>query len=157
MYIAQSKQWSTPIPWHISGHMWTVIVSIFVNCSSIAGQETLIWHDNVRFQCVCGTACVCHFCTRLLFFFAIITVGSVGALRWSVVLLASLIGPTLDRLRFFAGDIKIWMTDCLTACMIHQSQLTDVFLYSSSYTFRAMPLADMTHAEGHLIYIYSWF
>ena len=44
------------------------IASIFINCSSIVGQETLIWHENVRFQCPCGTVFVIfvldhlHFC-----------------------------------------------------------------------------------------------
>ena len=41
-----------------SCHSHACIASIFVNCSSIAGQETLIWHDNVRFQCGCGTVFV---------------------------------------------------------------------------------------------------
>ena len=41
------------------------IASIFVNCSSIAGQETLIWHDNVR---SCGTVFVIFVLDYYLYF-----------------------------------------------------------------------------------------
>ena len=54
--IQHSDQWSTPISWHSSCRSYLdSIASIFVNCSSIADQETLIWNENVRFQCSCGT------------------------------------------------------------------------------------------------------
>ena len=43
----------------------------------------------------------------IIFIAIIMCIGSVGALRYFVVLLASLIGPTLDQLHFFAGGIKI--------------------------------------------------
>jgi len=92
------------------------IASIFVNCSSIApGQETMIWHDNVRFQCACGTVFVIFVLDYYIFLFLQLSrVGSVARSPWMIcVLLASLIGPTLDRLHFFAGDIKIWLTDWL--------------------------------------------
>ena len=42
---------------HLTSYL-DCIASMFINCSSIAGQETLIWHEDVRFQCPCGTVFV---------------------------------------------------------------------------------------------------
>ena len=78
------------------------IASIFINCSSIAGQETLIWHENVRFQCPCGTV----FVILVLNIFAIITCKFCRSPWMICVLLASLICPTLDRLHFLHGTLK---------------------------------------------------
>ena len=54
--------------------------------------------------------CVIFVLDYFIYFFS--CVGSVGALRWFVVLLASLIGPMLDRLHFFLqGTLKFdWLT-----------------------------------------------
>ena len=87
------------------------IASIFINCSSIASQETLIWHENVRFQCPCGTVFVIfvldHY-RSLFIFLQLSRVARFCRSPWMIcVLLASLIGANVGPAAFFAGDIKI--------------------------------------------------
>ena len=82
------------------------IVSIFINFSSIADQETMIWHENVRFQCPCGTVFVIFVLHIIIYIFAIITCRFCRSPWMICVLLASLVSPTLDRLHFLQGTLK---------------------------------------------------
>ena len=75
--------------WAMKHSYFMTHIRSYVKCSSIASQVILIWHDNVweRFQCACGTVFVIFVLDYFLL--QLSHIGPVGALRWSVVYLAS--------------------------------------------------------------------